>query len=116
MNLFRASRPTTKRSPISFLFPNKMLKKSLFHSPALRRLHPPALSLPRHPLCPGTSIILGGAPSSLRGSTFRGLLATYLSRGSQEVPCFALPTLYNADSLERMMRSTALTLRIHAVG
>ena len=82
MNLVRASRPTTKLSPISFLFSNKILKKSLFHSPTLRLLHSPALSLPRQPLCPGTRIFLGSVPSSLSGSTFRGLLSAYFSRGS----------------------------------
>ena len=57
----RAQRPCQLSSPLpfqasSFLF-NRMLKKPLFSPARPRRLlHPPALRLPRQPLCPGTRL------------------------------------------------------------
>ena len=45
-----------------------MLKKSLFSSVRPRQLlHPPTLSLPRQPLCPGTHLFPCGVLAALRG-------------------------------------------------
>ncbi len=83
---------------------NRMLKKSLFSPARPRRLlHPPALSLPRQPLYPGTRLFPCSVLASFRPSTFRRSFSEVRS------PVGAFPFAKTHCKGERPTRSAVCT-------